>query len=103
MHHPDRRSSAMEALPLRRPRRSPRLTIGVLAAATGLFVLSGSALAGQPAAADASSGTVTLGWQALTNPTPFDPGAMLLMTDGTVMVQDLGANAGGSPNWWRLT
>ncbi len=42
-------------------------------------------------------------WQELTNPPPFDPGAMFLLTDGTVMVQDLGASAGGSPNWWRLT
>ena len=45
----------------------------------------------------------TSGWQELTNPPPFDPGAMFLLTDGTVMVQDLGSNAGGSPNWWRLT
>jgi hypothetical protein len=28
---------------------------------------------------------------------------MFLLTDGTVMVQDLGSSAGGSPNWWRLT
>lgn len=47
--------------------------------------------------------TATLGWQALTNAPSFDPGAMFLLTDGTVMVQDLGASAGGSPNWWRLT
>jgi hypothetical protein len=25
------------------------------------------------------------------------------MTDGTVLVQDLGPTVGGSPNWWRLT
>jgi hypothetical protein len=52
-------------------------------------------------AAAAAAGTPT--WQALTNPPPFDPGAMFLLTDGTVMVQDLGPTAGGSPDWWRLT
>jgi hypothetical protein len=52
-------------------------------------------------AATASAAAPT--WQALANPPPFDPGAMFLLTDGAVMVQDLGASAGGSPNWWRLT
>jgi hypothetical protein len=66
-------------------------SVAVLAVA-GLLVLAGSA----PAAP-------TLGWQGLKSPPPFDPGAMFLLTDGTVMVQDLGTSAGGSPNWWRLT
>jgi len=42
-------------------------------------------------------------WQALVNPPPFNPGAMLLLTDGTVMVQDQGALNSGTSNWWRLT
>ena len=75
--------------------------LGALAAASALLIPA-SALAGQPAAG-AVAATATLGWQSLTNPPAFDPGAMLLLTDGTVMVQDLGSNAGGSPNWWRLT
>jgi hypothetical protein len=41
-------------------------------------------------------------WQAITNPAPFSPGAMLLLTDGTVMVQDQGPTNVGSGNWWRL-
>jgi hypothetical protein len=28
---------------------------------------------------------------------------MLLLTDGTVMVQDDGSQASASANWWRLT
>jgi hypothetical protein len=44
-----------------------------------------------------------LGWQALANAPPFNPGAMFLLTDGAVMVQDLSPTSGGSPNWWRLT
>jgi hypothetical protein len=42
-------------------------------------------------------------WQPLTNSPPFNPGAMLLLTDGTVMVQDDGSQASGSAGWWRLT
>lgn len=51
----------------------------------------------------ANSGTATLGWQSFVNPPPFNAGAMYLLTDGTVMVQDLGPTSAGSPNWWRLT
>ncbi len=42
-------------------------------------------------------------WQTLATQPPFNPGAMLLLTDGTVMVQDQGPSNGGSGNWWRLT
>jgi hypothetical protein len=28
---------------------------------------------------------------------------MFLLTDGTVLCQDVGAGRGGSPNWWKLT
>ena len=38
-------------------------------------------------------------WQALTNAPPFCPGAMLQLTDGSVIVQD---QCTGS-NWWKLT
>jgi hypothetical protein len=42
-------------------------------------------------------------WQALTNAVPINPGAMLQLTDGTVMVQDQGSRNNGSGNWWKLT
>jgi len=37
-------------------------------------------------------------WQPLTNPAPFAAGVSLLLTDGTLMVQNFGTS-----NWWRLT
>ncbi|MCE9579551.1 MAG: hypothetical protein K8W52_40900 [Deltaproteobacteria bacterium] len=37
-------------------------------------------------------------WQPLVNQAPFGAGVALLLTDGTLMVQDV-----GTPNWWRLT
>jgi hypothetical protein len=37
-------------------------------------------------------------WTPLTHAAPFSANAPLLLTDGTVMVQDT-----GTPNWWRLT
>ena len=42
-------------------------------------------------------------WRRLTRQPPFIAGAMLLLTDGTVMVHDQGAKNNGSSNWWRLT
>jgi len=42
-------------------------------------------------------------WTTLANAPPFSPGAMLQLTDGTVMVQDQGAQNKGSGNWWKLT
>ena len=51
------------------------------------------------AAAAAPATLAVSPWQALTNAPPFCPGAMLLLTDGTVIVQD---QCGGS-NWWKLT
>jgi hypothetical protein len=75
-----------------------------LLAARALAVAVAFLLIGQPATeARAQSNAAALGWQALANPPLFDPGAMFLLTDGTVMVQDLGSSSGGSPNWWRLT
>jgi hypothetical protein len=61
-----------------------------------------------PAPASAASmfagrpGTISP-WQALTNTPSFSPGAMLQLTDGTVMVQDQGPKNNGTGNWWRLT
>jgi hypothetical protein len=42
-------------------------------------------------------------WQALANTPPFNPGAMIQLTDGTVLVQAQGPKNNGSSSWWRLT
>jgi hypothetical protein len=41
-------------------------------------------------------------WQALAHQPPFNPGAMILLTNGTVLVQSQGPMNQGSNNWWRL-
>jgi hypothetical protein len=43
------------------------------------------------------------GWQQLSQPAPFDPGVMILLTDGRVLVQDQGMSESGTGNWWLLT
>lgn len=65
--------------------------------AVAVLLLPSPTLAGQ-----AVQPAATLGWQSLTNSPPFAPGAMFLLTDGSVMVQAL-ANGAGSPDWWRLS
>jgi hypothetical protein len=50
-----------------------------------------------PAAAPAQT------WTPLANTPTFYPSSMLLLTDGTIMVQDQGKAGAGSSNWWRLT
>jgi hypothetical protein len=42
-------------------------------------------------------------WTQLNNPPPFSAGTALLLTDGTVMVQQMDASNRGTGNWWRLT
>jgi hypothetical protein len=75
----------------------------------GAVVATAASLQATPTAeagVEAGSASTVLGWQELTNPPPFDPGAMFLLTDGTVMVQELvggPSGAAGSPIWWRLT
>jgi hypothetical protein len=51
----------------------------------------------------AGSSAATGTWQRLTNQPSFSPGAMFLLTDGTVMVQDQGSQNNGTGNWWRLS
>ena len=51
-----------------------------------------------PMAANAASGT----WTSLKNAPTFGPTTPLLLTDGTVLVEDVGSG-GGSGNWWKLT
>src|SRR6202049_2387730 len=64
----------------------------VLGFALVVLLVSGIAHAQTPA------GT----WQPLKNAPPFSPGTALLLTDGTIMVEDYGSG-GGSQHWWRLT
>jgi hypothetical protein len=42
-------------------------------------------------------------WVPLNNAAPFNPGAMLLLTNGSVLMQDQGPSNSGSGNWWLLT
>ena len=41
-------------------------------------------------------------WQEMTHRPPFYPGAMIQLTDGTILVQDQGSLNGGTNRWWRL-
>jgi PASTA domain/Divergent InlB B-repeat domain len=76
----------------------PGISRAVLAAAgvAGALALTAAtpAYSAAPAAADPGSG-----WQQLTNAPPFNPGVMLLLTDGRVMVQ----NTDDLGKWWLLT
>ncbi len=42
-------------------------------------------------------------WVRLAHPAKFNPGAMLLLTDGQVLVQDQGFSESGTRQWWLLT
>ncbi len=42
-------------------------------------------------------------WQPLAHHPPFNPGAMIQLTDGTVLVQNQGPNNTGTNKWWKLT
>jgi hypothetical protein len=72
-------------------------------AVVAVLLVAASMVPAATASVGQTSATAVLGWQELTNPPPFNPGGMFLLTDGTVLVQDLSPRAGGSPNWWRLT
>jgi len=60
-----------------------------------------------PSPADPSESYVapsgTSPWTKLANTPPFNPGAMLQLTDGTLLVQDQGPQNDGTGNWWKLT
>jgi hypothetical protein len=77
------------------------VVVGALVAVAAF--LPDAAHSAAPVGIDAGPRTAVLGWQDLTNPPPFNPGAMFLLTDGTVLVQDLGPTSVGTTNWWRLT
>lgn len=47
--------------------------------------------------------TTSTPWTSFTNQAPFNAGAMVQLTDGTLLVQDQGPSNSGSGNWYRLT
>jgi hypothetical protein len=42
-------------------------------------------------------------WTPLTHQPPFNAGTALLLTDGTVMVQEISVGLKGTGHWWKLT
>jgi hypothetical protein len=42
-------------------------------------------------------------WTPLKNQPTFSPASIFLMTDGTVLAQDIGSCGCGAPDWWKLT
>ncbi|MHB2029315.1 MAG: Kelch repeat-containing protein [Acidimicrobiales bacterium] len=56
-----------------------------------------------PSLSESSASATAPTWQLLANPAPGNPGAMFLMTNGQVLVEDQGPLQSGSPNWWLLT
>lgn len=57
----------------------------------------------KPLAAAVPFSPSSYSWQTLLKQPPFNPGAMQLLTDGTLMVHDQGAQNNGGRDWWRLT
>jgi PASTA domain len=73
--------------------RGARRTVFALLLAAALSLSGGSSR---------GSAAATGGWQPLVHEPTFNPGAMYLLTDGTVMVYDQGSCNCGSGAWWRL-
>ena len=71
-------------------------------AALALLVSTAVNIVNSPVLAAASPRAVPL-WQTISVPGRLHPGAMLLLTDGAVMVQDQGPSNSGAPGWWLLT
>ena len=67
-------------------------------AALGDAAPPGRRLVGRTASAGDGGVEQTGSWQPLTNTAKFYAGTALLLTDGTVMVPDVGPH-----NWWKLT
>ena len=78
------------------PSRTPSRTRAMLL--LGLLI---SLLSLAPSAA--ASAAAPSPWVSLPYPSTLNPGAMLLLTDGSVMVQDQGPENSGAPGWWLLT
>jgi hypothetical protein len=72
---------------------SQRLVLGVALLVLGQAILPALGQAASP-------------WSSLVHPAQFNPGAMLLLTDGRVLVQEqgpLGGSEKGTRGWWILT
>lgn len=41
-------------------------------------------------------------WETFSNLPTFNPGNMVLLTDGSVLMADHGGDQTGTPNWWIL-
>jgi hypothetical protein len=71
---------------------------------TGIVLLLGllvaSWMVASAAARPRASGSP---WQSVAFPKQLHPGAMLLLTNGSVMVQDQGPEESGASGWWLLT
>ncbi len=89
------------------------MSCGVGVAAAAALALSAAASGAVPSRVDPAppglshaqvpKPTAGSPWLALKHTPPFAPGAMLLLTDGRVLVQSQGADNGGSNQWWTLT
>lgn len=78
---------------------SPKRFLVMLAAA--LLVVLGTINISSAKFATAATSTP---WEPLTNvPSSLNPGVMLLLTDGSVLVQDQGSQNSGTGDWWKLT
>jgi len=77
-------------------RRALSLPVAAVLLAAGVIAVNGATSAG------ASPSKVAL-WESIAVPSGLHPGAMALLTDGSVMVQDQGATQSGAPGWWLLT
>ena len=69
-----------------------------------LVVVVAAAGPGAPSGPGGSAGAATTPspWQSVGFPPELHPGAMLLLTDGSVMVQDQGPDNSGASGWWLL-
>jgi hypothetical protein len=70
----------------------------------GVALLVGVFISALNVVSAAAAGTAPVSpWQPVAFPSQLHPGAMLLLTTGSVMVQDQGPANGGASGWWLLT
>jgi hypothetical protein len=86
--------SAVRATTGRRLLRALLLTASVVLLATGPVEAAGAGVLRTRAASP---------WRSVPLPSQLYPGAMLLLTNGSVMVQDQGPKNSGNRAWWLLT
>ena len=89
-------------MPAARRGRAVRRMGVVLSLGLGLFAGLLTSLPNVASGATRSARPVSP-WQPVTFPSQLNPGAMLLLTTGAVMVQDQGPENSGASGWWLLT